>query len=328
MPFELPIQSPVLGGGQKRFSFDEHFWYSDQPNMDVAENIFFRRELEHIIPEMFEFEFARINARRIFPIDRSADPTARTITWRQFTDVGQAQIIADYADDINIVNSKGEEFSTSVRGIAVAAQWSVQEIRAAQRHGKQLDRRFTEAARKTMMRLENSIAFNGDAAFNLQGLFTVPGIPQNAAPNGTWTQATPADDILEDMNFAANTIVESTGDVETPDTLLLPTTKYNIIASRKHGLDTDRTILSHFVLNNPYINEVIPVRELETAGPGSTPVMVAYERSPSKLRMQVPLDLEQFAPIQHNLVIKTIYHMRIGGVIVFKPLSIHKVTGI
>ena len=50
--------------------------------------------------QLFEIDFARINARNIFPIDRSAGPAAETITYRQFTKTGLAKIISDYANDI------------------------------------------------------------------------------------------------------------------------------------------------------------------------------------------------------------------------------------
>ena len=314
---------------QSRFDWDRHFHYQALPNLDANENLFFTRELEHIIPEMFEFQFARINARRIFPIDRTAGAHSKTITWRQFTKTGNAQIISDYADDIQLVNAKGEEFTSRVRGIAVGAMWSMDEIRAARAVGRPLDRMYAEAARETMMRLENTVAFSGDSNFNLTGLFSAgTNIPSNPAPKGSWTMSLAADDILYDMHYAANTIPEVTGDVEAATTLLLPTSKYHIVASRKHGTDTDRTILSHFLLNSPYIREVIPVRELETLGTGGNPVMVAYNRSPSKLRLQVPLDLEQLAPIQQNLAVIVPYHMKVGGVTIHKPMSIHFVQGI
>jgi hypothetical protein len=56
--------------------------------------------------------------------------------------------------------------------------------------------------------------------------------------------------------------------------------------------------------------------------------MIAYDRNPSKLRMQVPLDIEQLAPTQHNMVVRVLWHMRIGGLTIHKPRSVHIVTGV
>lgn len=331
-PFAPPT-TQVQTRGQTRFDYARHFRFNPHAlSLDTAQSIFFQRELEHIIPEMFEFEFAQINARRIFPIDRSAGGAVRSITWRQFTKYGNAQIVSDYADDINCVNVDGEEFTTPVRGIAVKATWSIDEIRAAQAENRPLDRMLAEAAREAMMREENRSVFEGDAAFNLQGLASAgTGISQQPTPSGnSWLAgATAADDILGDLNFLSNTVVETSGDREIPDTLMIPTRHFNAISSRARSTTSDTTILKYFTNNNPYINEVIPVRELDTAfGAGTGPVAVAYRRDPSKIRMQVPLDIEQFAPQEHNMTVQVIWHMRIGGLTVFKPASLLIGTGI
>lgn len=290
-------------------------------SLDAAPSLFFKRELEHIIPEMFEFEHARINARQIFPIDRSAGPAAEIITFRQITKTGVAKIISDYADDIPVVNVFGEEFTGKIRSIAIAAKWSLQEIRAASMAGRPLDRQQAEAARETMLRTENEVAFNGDAKHGLVGLFTDPNIPTAAISGAVWAGKAPLD-ILEDMNDCANDIVETTNDVEVPDTLIMPTKQFNQIASTNVGTGTDTTILRYFLNNNPYISTVMNVRELKGAGTAGVDVMVAYNRNPSKLRLNVPLDMEQLAPEQKGLTTHVPYHMRIGGLTVTKPLSI------
>ena len=92
--------------------------------------------------------------------------------------------------------------------------------------------------------------------------------------------------------------------------------------------DSSETVLSYFLKTNPYIREVVPVRELATAGAAGTPLMVAYTPDASKVRMQVPLDIEQFPPTQHNLVIRVLWHMRIGGLTIHKPASLHICTGL
>ncbi len=332
MPFDglTGHQQTIRAQSLDRFDYKTHCHYNRGVlTLDDAESLFFQRELEHIIPEQFEFTFAKINARALFPIDRSAGGAVKTITWRQFEKFGQAQIIADYADDINIVNAQGEEFTTNVRGLAAGAQWSIQEIRAAQRHGRPLERMYAEAAREAMLREENAIVFAGNAAFGLQGLTSAgTGIPQNALPTGGWLTATAAQ-MLADLNFCVNTVVETTGDMELPTRIILPTAFYNIAVVTNAGLgDSSETVLSYFLKTNPYIREVVPVRELATAGAAGTPLMVAYTPDASKVRMQVPLDIEQFPPTQHNLVIRVLWHMRIGGLTIHKPASLHICTGL
>lgn len=308
------------------FAFNPHAL-----TLDAAQTAFFRRELEHIIPELFEFEHARINARTVFPIDRSAGPAAQTITFRQFTKTGTAKIISDYASAIPLVNVFGEEFTGNVRSIGIAALWSIQEIRAAAMAGRPLDRQQSEAARETMLRLENGIAFSGDALHGLVGLFTDPNIPTATVAAGvggvTWALKTAAE-ILLDMNDCANSIVETTGDIEVPNTMLLPTEQFNLIASTNAGMGTDTTILRFFLNNNPYVSQVMNIRELDGAGTAGVDAMVVYDKNISKLRLNVPLDIEQLAPQEVDLSVKVPYHMRAGGLTVHKPLSLNICEGI
>jgi len=298
---------------------------------DSAENIHFARELEHIIPEMFEFEHARINARKVFPIDRSAGPTADKITFRQFTKVGQAKIISDYENNIPLVNVFGEEFTGNVRSIAIAAMWSLNEIRKSTSVGRPLDREQSDAAREAMLRLENKLAFNGDPDNGLVGLFTDPNIPTTTVvdPGGgtEWVNKT-AQQIYDDMCTCGNTIVETTGDVEAPSRLLLPTAQYNLAFCQNFGAGTDTTTLRYYLNNNPYIKEVMPVRELKGAGTGGSDVMIAYEPNMSKLRLNIPLEVEQLPPQEVDLNVKVIYHQRFGGLTVHKPYSLHICEGI
>lgn len=301
--------------------------YEPLSRLDAQENLFFQRELEHIIPELFEFMHARITARQFFPIDTSAGPGAETITYRQFTKTGVAKIITDYANDIPTANAFGEEKTGRIRSSAIAAKWTIQEIRAAKMAGRALDRMQAEAAREALMRLENSIAFSGDASHGLVGLFTDPNIPIGPVGGAIWSAATPSK-ILADMNAFTNAIPETTGDIEAPDTMALPIGQFDLIHELNAGLGTDTTIATYFLKNNPYISTLTRHRELKAAGPGSTDTMVIYEKSIRKLRLNVPLDIEQLAPQARGLCVWVPYHMRMGGVTVTKPLSINIGHGI
>ena len=300
-------------------------------SLDSAENIFFARELEHIIAEMFETDHARINARNIFPIDRSAGSTAKNVTWRQTTKVGQAKIITDYADDIPLVNSFAEELTSRIRAIAVAAMWSMEEIAQSQSVGRPLDRSDAEAARETMLRKENTIAFQGDAAHGLAGLFTDTNIPRTTVATGvggvTWALKT-GEEMVDDMCACVNAIPTNTGDVEAPTRLLLPTTQYNLAACKRMSPGTDTTALNYFIANNTYVKDVMPIRELTGAGTAGVDVMLAYEPNISKIRMIVAQEIMQRPPQEVNLATKVIWHSRFGGVIVHKPLSLHICQGI
>jgi len=296
--------------------------------LDSDENIFYARELEHILVELTEFKQARITHREFFPVDTSAGPTAETITWRQITRTGLAKIIANYGDEIPTVNVFTEEKSSSVRSQAIQAVWNLQEIRASKATGKPLDREDAIAAREAHMRQEGNIAFNGDTKHGLVGLFSSgTSIPFAAVTGGIWTSKTPIA-VVTDMADNAKEIVINTGDNEAPDTLALPIEQFDYIHQTNMGNGTDKTIARYFMDNSPYIKRLTRHRELAGKGPGGEDVMVAYEFNKRKIQLNVPLDLEQLPPERNGLETSVIYHMRQGGITVRRPLSLNMKYGI
>lgn len=308
--------------------------YSNLSSLDVGENAFFAQDLRFVLPETLKTEFGRISARLVFPVDRSAGPAAQTIELRQMTQVGAARITADYSNDIPLVNIFSEFTTTNVRSLTAAVEFSLQEIQsAASIPGNTLDRDKTEAAREAMLREENKIAWEGSATHGLAGFFTDTNIPRFTVPTGVggvpWDDKT-GDEMVLDMALTVNAIAEDTLGVEAADTLLIPRTQYNLAAqARLAGIDS--TALEYFAKTSPYISgmdNIIPIDDIAGLGDGGVDTLIAYEKNPSKLVMLIPLDLQQLAPQERDMVIRTIYHQRTGGVLIKRPLSINIGQGI
>jgi len=299
-------------------------------SLDVDENYFFAKELEHVIPEMLMFEHGRISARNVFPMDNRAGPGAEVVKLRQMTKTGAAKIVTDYANDIPLSNVFTEETSGNVRSVMEAAQWSFQEIRNANLASRPIDRDKTDAAREDMLRLESRVAWAGDAVHGIAGFFTDANIPRFTVAGGVWSGKTGAQ-IVTDLNAVTNPISENTNGVEAPDTLVIPRAQYNFAATLQYSAGSDTTALQYFVNTNPYINSmdnVIPVDDIAGLGAGAVDTVIAYHKHSSKLTMITPLDIEQFPPQVRDAVTRVIYHMRVGGVLIKKPLSIRIAEGV
>ncbi len=309
--------------------------YHKLASLDVGENAFFAQDLRFVLPETLKTEFGRISARLVFPIDRSAGPAAQTIELRQMTQVGAARITADYSNDIPLVNIFSEFTTTNVRSLTAAVEFSLQEIQsAASIPGNTLDRDKTEAAREAMLREENKIAWQGSATHGLAGFFTDTNIPRFTVPVGVstdteWSTKT-GDEMVLDMGLTVNAIAEDTLGVEAADTLLIPRAQYNLAAqARLAGIDS--TALEYFAKTSPYISgmdNIIPIDDIAGLGDAGVDTLIAYEKNPSKLVMLIPLDLQQLAPQERDMVIRTIYHQRTGGVLIKRPISINIGQGI
>lgn len=302
-------------------------------NLDASEGVFFTRQLENIKAKSYDVKYAELKARSILPVSFEAGPGANSITYRQYDMTGVAAIIANYAKDLPRADIKGKEFTVPVKSLGASYGYNVQEIRAGQMSGLPLEQRRANAAKRAVLQKENTIAFFGDTDTGLAGFINNSAIGAYTVPaDGTgasalWTAKTP-DQIIRDLNGLAHKTVEDTKGVDAADTILLPLSRYNYIAATPRSSTSDTTILEFFLKANPYIKEVSWLNELETAGSGSTKRMIAYRRSPDYVTLEIPQDFEQFPEQEQGLEYVVPCHSRIGGVILYYPLSVAKGDGI
>ena len=302
-------------------------------NLDASEGVFFERQLEHIKAKSYDVKYAELKARSILPVSFEAGPGAQSITYRQYDMTGLAAIIANYAKDLPRADIKGKEFTVPVKSLGASYGYNIQEIRSGQMTGLPLEQRRANSAKRAVMQKENYIAFFGDVDSGLVGFINNSAIGSYTVPaDGTgasalWSAKTP-DQILRDLNGLAHKTVEDTKGVDAADTILLPLTSYNYISATPRSANSDTTILEFFLKANSYIKEVSWLNELETAGSGSTKRMMAYRRNPDYVTLEVPQDFEQFPEQEQGLEYVVPCHSRIGGVILYYPLSVAKGDGI
>lgn len=303
-------------------------------NHDAGETFFFARELEYVKSKSYDIEFPEMKAFKHIPISTEAGEGAQAITYAQFEELGVARVIESYADDLPRADITGKEYTTQVKSIGVSYGYSVQEVRASIYVGRSLTQRQANAARRANDQKINRLAWFGDSTYNILGLLNTPNIPVSLVPNdGTgastlWADKTP-DQILRDLNLITNSIVQLTKGVEMPNTVLLPVEQYTLIASTPRSSVSDTTILEYFIQNNPFITTVDWVPELTGAGiqtdpPGGlgTNVMIAYDKNPDKLTMEIPMPFTQYPPQERGLEFVIPCESRYGGIITYYPLSL------
>lgn len=301
-------------------------------NLDSGETIFFARELELIKSKSYDVKYADLKARSLLPVSGEAGPGAESITYRQYDHLGVAKLISSYANDLPRSDVKGREFTSPVRSLGASYGYNLQEVRAAKMVGKPLEQRRANAAKRAVMQLENTIAFKGDSASGLGGFisnpnYSVVSVGAGAGGGTTFKTKTP-DEILKDLNQVANTPFSVTLGVEMPDTLLLPLDQYTLISSTARSANSDTTILEYFLKNNPFIKSVDWLNELKGAGLGGSDAMMAYRKDPDALTLEIPQDFEQLPVQEKGLEFEIPCHSRIGGVLIYYPLSIARGDGI
>jgi len=291
--------------------------------------VFFARELTAIKARSYDVQYAELKYRQVFPVSNEADPGAETILFYTYDKSGMAKIVTNYADDIPLSGVSGKETPIKVHSSTIGFILSTQELRAAAMAGKSLrDMKMNNAVRGHE-ELFNEIAFFGSDPYGLLGLFNNPNVAIGNVPNGAggfpeWVTKT-ADEILEDMFSITDEQWSDTLMIEQPDTLLLPPFQYKYIMRTPRSTVSDTTIAQFFVANSEFISsmdQIIPVNECTGAGSGGADVMVAYRRSPDKMQLEIPMELQWLSEQRKNLALQIPGEGRIAGLNIYYPGSV------
>lgn len=295
-------------------------------NLDAVGDIFFARQLEIVQARVYEYQYPAMKSYQYIPINYNIDPGAEFITATGYQSVGRARIINSYADDLPEAGILGTQLTNPVVSIGDSYRYSHQEIRAARLANLPLSLRLAEAARRANDQLVNDLAITGDPQTGMYGLVNNPNVPTVTVPadgaggSTLWINKTP-EQVLRDLNLIVNQIVVNSNGVEMPNTLLLPIDQYTYIASTARSAFSDMTILQYFLMNNQFITTVDWLPQLSGAGVNGSDIMIAFDRSNTKLEMQIPMAWTQYAPQERNLEFVIPCESRFGGVVIYYPLS-------
>lgn len=305
-------------------------------NLDANESIFFARELEHIKAKSYDVKYPEFSAKRMIPVESDAGAGAQSITYQQYDRVGLMKIISNYADDLPRSDVKGKEFTNPVRSIGGSYGYNIQEIRASQMAGKSIDQRRANACRQAYEQEINDIAYFGNPDntkySGLTGLIYNPNVTVQSATTGNWIGGSvTSDNIIKDVNEALRTPIKLSKGVERPNMCIMSLEEFTHISTMRLT-DSDLTVLDFLKKAHPGVTfEGIP--ELEDVDPkpsgsGSSNLMITYNRNPDKIGLQIPQGYEQFPAQERGLEFVIPAHGRVGGVIIYYPLSVCITEGI
>lgn len=290
---------------------------------DPGTSAAFLRALTHIVSKTYDKRYPDLKARLFIPVDSSVPAGAEFFVWRSWDYAGMAKIITDYADDLPMADVMAVEVTQKVEGLGNAYAYSINDLKAAAMSGIPLDTKRTYAVRRTHENRVDALAAFGDAASGFTGFLNNANVPIITTPDihGGWDTATAAE-ILSDLNLICNSIVTTSKEAFTPDTLLLPVSRYSLLASKPYSDVVPDTVLEVFLKNSPYIRSVDQWHRLDTADSlGTGPRCVAYKRDPEMLGLVIPQEFEQLPPQPQNLAFKIPCWSKIGGVVVYYPIS-------
>ena len=301
--------------------------------LDSNESVFFNRELAYVKAKSYDAKYAELKGLSLIPISTEAGAGVNEIIFHQYRGVGFAKVIADYAKDFPRVDIYGEEKAVKVKGIGDSYGYSIKEIRASQRTGKNLDQRRAITARRAHDEMMNRMALKSNVADGTFGLLDFPGITEvtlqadGTNSSKTWASKTP-DQIVRDINDLVSAVMEPTSAREVPDTLLLPIAQYNDIATRRIGEAGEKTLMRYILDNSPYIKRIDWLSELKNFGAGGTNRALVGRFDEEHLTLEIPQPFEQFEAQQEGMEFTIPCHSECAGTIIYYPLAFAYADGI
>lgn len=287
---------------------------------------------------VYRIKYPDIQYPSLIPVDTSANEWAQLVTFFSMDTVGEADWFDHYAKDIPNAEVERAQHNHPISMAAIGYQYTLQEVNVARMiPGTNLNADKASGARRAYEEFMDRIAMTGAADKGWKGLINQTGVtagnvPADGNENGGvnspyWIHKTETQ-ILRDVNSLLTGVWVASNTVEMADTLLLPLTEFDLVATRRLG-DTTMTVLQFLKENNAYTAQtgrpltIRAVRGLENAGAGGTSRMIAYWRDPTVLKLHLPMS-HRFLPVWQTgpLVFQIPGIFRTGGLEVRRPGAI------
>lgn len=308
----------------------------DVRNFDAQQALaFVMTQGTHIESEVNMMVYPEIQYPELVPVDTSAAPFVKSVTYFSGDVFGRAGWINGNSDDIPIAGTERTKHETTVETAGLGYAYGWEEIGYAQMLGRNLPADDAQAARRGSEEMIDRVALQGDTAKGFQGLLNHSAVTPTNVPNGDWggTGST-IGKIIEDFNYGLRLSWQGTKYTSIADTVLLPHLKLDFLASTV--LDgTTETLLSFLRANNTYTAttgrqlRIRGVYGLETRGVGNTARMLSYRRAPDVLKLHLPMPHQFLRPYQAGpLRIEVPGVFRLGGVDIRRPAEVKFNDGI
>ena len=286
---------------------------------------FYISQLAQLEPKIYEAKYTNINFAELIPVDTNYPEWADSWDYISYDAVTLGKFIGSSADDLPKVGLQANKSSVPIGYAGNSYDYSLDELRKSQQLRIPIDATKGRMAFRGAQEHTQIVAYFGDAARKMGGLFNNANLAlDNSTTN--WTTAT-GQQIIDDMNGLFIKVWDDSANVHVPNTLVLDSTRYAQISSRRMDSGTDTTILEFFMANNLYTSltgqrpRVVPRLQLKGAGSGGVDRMMAYELNDENLSMVNPIPWRALAPQMKGLSIEVPAEYKISGVEFRYPFS-------
>ncbi|WP_395393063.1 major capsid family protein [Novosphingobium sp. BL-8A] len=191
------------------------------------------------------------------------------------------------ADDMPYADSSRTQFLQENWIAAIGYKWNRADLERGQQLGINILADKADAASKSAERFIHKTAMRGDGLKFTTGFINNP-LATTTTAAGAITAASDPDADVAVINDAITSVEVNTGETFQADTLAVPTSTFNLLAS-KRMTDTGMSVLN-YMRQNSVIGalNIKKSRHLETAGSGGTKRLIAYANTNDVHRFHLP----------------------------------------
>ena len=277
-------------------------------------------QLTAALNRAYEKEYAENSVVNIFPVTNEIPGHAKYFEYPEFDGVGIAQIIADYSDDLPLVDAFMTEKQGKVFRFGNAFLISTDEIKAGAATGQSLSTRKQELAFEAHDNLLDKLVWSGSAPHGIVSVFDHKNI--NNVVAGTWNSAAAA---MTDITALIDAIETSTNGTHTATDILLPASARRLM--QELVPNTSISYAQLFATNNSGIN-LRYLQFLDNYDGAGGKAALAFEKSPLNMSIEIPEATNVLPGQPKDLHFKYPVTSKATGLIVYRPLTMAVMKGI
>lgn len=284
-----------------------------------CDSIAFARAFEYIEKELQETEFEKLKAEQYIDYDTSAPDGADAITHRQITQLGQADWVDHYADDLPAFDVKAGESSVKTETFGGHYFWTVEELdKVAMNPTIRLDAERKKSAQDAMRRWHNKVAAVGSTKHGRTGFVNDANVPLVTPITGTFSSAT-TDQIIADIQKLLAAVEINSGENGKATHLGVDRQTWSIL-NRPYGDGKDYTLRKWLLENCDDLKEIFQWNVLDTASASSGRRLVAWQKDKAVVKYNAVIVYKERAPQDKNLKVIVPVYAKSGFTEWRKPL--------
>lgn len=282
-------------------------------------------ELTKVKATAYNEDYPVGSALSVFPVTNELDRTDKFFEYQMFDEVGLAQIVADYTDDLPLVDAMSSSEMGKVFLLGNAYLISIDEIEAGARTGKSLATRKQRACQQAHDQLVNRLVFKGSAPHKIVSVFNHPNITKITSAKWIDAGVLKPENAEAELTKAIETIETLTNGAHRATHILIPPTMRKVLSVRMP--ETADSYLDYFMKQNSGIT-IESIAELEDIDGAGTKGCLVYEKDSLNMSIEIPEAFNILPPQPKDFHFKLPCRSKCTGLTIYRPLTLVLITGL